>query len=298
MPNQGLSKEFQFIEYPINQSLDDQSMKQVLDLFKSYYYSYHYLDKITMSDQYRILCLYEDMVVGYAAVGIKKNCGVLSNFLVHKSLQRRGIGTKIEEYRMNFCQNNNLCIYASTVITPPGSQFLKIKHGLVPINLKYGYRQGVYGENDLSSAVSFISGGYYRMGRRCDFEVNDKLKRIRIVSSQKDYVDKCLEKVTNKNEYYIDILVTKELASGMINNDNCVFLGTECDFDDSKVPSFYFLFQFKNRIFEEGFKNYRNEVLSYQEIVNSSYKQVINYRLPDSGHDYEEKYHVFSVLVS
>lgn len=223
MLNQGLSKEFQFIEYPINQSLDDQSMKQVLDLFKSYYYSYHYLDKITMSDQYRILCLYEDMVVGYAAVGIKKNCGVLSNFLVHKSLQRRGIGTKIEEYSLNFCQNSNLCIYASTVITPPGSQFLKIKHGLVPINLKYGYRQGVYRENDLSSAVSFISGGYYRMGRRCDFEVNDKLKRIRIVSSQKDYVDKCLEKVTNKNEYYIDILVTKELASGMINNDNCVF---------------------------------------------------------------------------
>lgn len=292
MPNQGLSGKFQFVEYPINKSLDEQSLKQVLGLFRSYYYSYHYIDKITMSDQYRILCVYKDTVVGYAAVRIKKNCGILSNFLVRKSLQRCGIGTRIEQYRMNFCQNNNLCIYASTDVTTPGSQLLKIKHGLVPINIKYGYRQGVYGENDLSFAVSFISSGYYRPGRRCDLEVNDKLKRIRIISAQKDYIGQCLEKVIHNNEYYIDILVTKELAAGMINNDHYAFLGTECDFNDSKDLCFYYLFQFKNRIFQESFKNYRNEVLSYQDIVNPSYKQVINYRPPDSGHDYEGKYHV------
>ena len=203
-------------------------------------------------DRVDIICIDEDLVIGYCSVQLKGICGILSNLIVDSDYQGLGIGRNLEKIRIKYCRYKRLNVYVSCTTVDKRSQKFKSELSLVPINVKYGYRYNVYERNDLSSAVTYISQGNYRFADCAEEEItlNYELRRIRIVSKRWDYIKSKISSIPECKEFYVDILVTREMAKEMTEISDFKFQGL--DFNHFYEGKLHCLLQFKNNIYNRG----------------------------------------------
>lgn len=152
---------------------------QIASLFRKSYFRYHYLTKMLSNDRYRIVVIIGSEVIGFGTVEKVNYFGILSNFLVASEYRGHGIGSLIELRRFSICNYEKLTIYSSCSSVSLASQLLKLKHGLIPINIKYGYRRDVYRPKQVSSAISFISPDFLAVYPDKEFLITVGLTQLR-----------------------------------------------------------------------------------------------------------------------
>ena len=117
------------------EALGQVTNSQIEALFNASYYRYHFKEKLFEVHRTRILMSDpHGNLVGFGTIKQSAPYAVLSNLLVNDAFRGLGVGSRIEEARMQIVSRLGLVPYSSCVTVGVQSQRLKQKHGLIPIN--------------------------------------------------------------------------------------------------------------------------------------------------------------------
>lgn len=138
-------------------NLNDWMLKQINELFRMNYQCYHY-EQLTsfegikkLIDDKEFDCVYavdEGRIVGFAGFYLRtiesdlvQEC-LLAHLLVDKSYRGRGLGTMLEECRLNILNQERVerVIYASCVERPKNSIYMKLNRQFFINGFRYEYR--------------------------------------------------------------------------------------------------------------------------------------------------------------
>lgn len=223
---------------------------ETIKLFDRNYYYYHYKKNLLSSETIRILAVENDRIIGYAGIMEYVHFFKFQNLLVCKEHRGKSIGKVLENKRYKIVKEKlfNKGIYVSCVANDMISQSLKISIGLVPINVKYGFRKNVFYQGDRGSAVTFASEAFFHPKAIGADAIPSRIledhsmSRIRIFSSCTDeinyYVNGHLE-----GDYYVEILTNNCTVGNCFENHNLFSSGFDYDLENGKL---FHSFQIKN----------------------------------------------------
>jgi|GEM_PF-2712883 len=233
------------VSAPGTELVSDQAAS-VRRLFSENYFRYHYLSEMLEVSRFRFLATLDGRLVGYATVAPRGGFGILSNLLVDSAYRGSGIGGALEAARMHTCGSQGLRPYSSCTTVGTGSQHLKRKHGLAPMNIRYGVRSGVARDSLLESGVTFVGGDVAIAEWSHDQIVEDGgLGRSRLISSDLGRVLFIAEQWAGM-DVYADVLVPPSLAAECMAEPRLVFAGVDVDYTSTLVGA---LFQVRNQRF-------------------------------------------------
>jgi GNAT superfamily N-acetyltransferase len=228
-----------------NPTSSETAMK-IETLFSKVYHSYHYMSEAISSDRTRILLKNNELLVGYCTVLPYGRFGYLSNLVVDPESQGRGLGSCLENERANVCHRLDLIPYVSCVTVGVQSQRSKVSMGLQRMNIKFGYRMGVFSENDVSSAATYsgsINGISQFTGNDATVLLSDQQRRLRHYCNSYDALAATLVSSTRLDDYYIEIFCPFEVCAFALDNPNLHYLGVDLDLSRQEYG---FLLQIKN----------------------------------------------------
>jgi GNAT superfamily N-acetyltransferase len=223
----------------------------VHQLFRTSYHAYHYLNEVLEPSRARFIALLHRNVIGFGTVKIVGETGVLSNLVVCRNHRGHGVGSAIEDERAAYCRRLRVAQYSSCVTVGVQSQRLKLRNGLVPINVKYGYRRGVFSPSEVSSAVTFVSGDVPRRPPQETCVLAGTADRLRIVAATVEGMIgslPCIEAA--KPDRYVDVLATQPVAE-WLNRHQDKFAFHGADFLAATNESGA-LFQYINQAYSDG----------------------------------------------
>lgn len=252
-----------------DQTLDDYEKVLIYQLFTEYYFNYHYIHSLFDNSRIHFLAFEGGKLVGYG--GIKKCDGlaILSNLLVRAEYQSLGIGKQLEINRFHYSRVNNLINYSSCVMDGVQSQWLKYSNGMIPINVKYGYRSSVVHSTHIGGAVTFLGkNSTFTAPSENALYVEKKIKRMRLLIRQRDYLIENLPRIRKYDDWYIDVVCGRE----SINNE-------VSDMEDFSYQGFDLLnenrcggkmYQYKNRRFFKGYHASNIMIFGIKDILDFS----------------------------
>lgn len=159
--------------------LNDKYAKGVISLFINNYKNYHYdnliqeegISNLLNQDKFKgivISAKADNKVIGFAGYYMENNESKivfkLAHLLVEKEYRGLGIGSILEEKRLERIKNYNIStiIYASCVENPPYSILLKKNRGFIICGVRVGYRPGecAYRDNSIIMALKIQEDNY------------------------------------------------------------------------------------------------------------------------------------------
>lgn len=231
--------------YPESCKLDTALEVEVKRLFNDIYYRYHYQDKLASAESIRLLAYRSNRICGFGTVKIHDRFAILSSIAVDTSFQRKRIGTFIEECRHQCYTELDKVPYVSCVTEGLASQRLKVKYGMLPINIKYGYRQNVFRKNDISSAVTYADDANSALCIPCsDITINHEQKRIRVLSQSIEYLRNSMQELSNYPDYYADCLFEYRPDEDELSELGFEFQGEDYNWEPYAKG---YLYQLKNK---------------------------------------------------
>ncbi|HEU0149707.1 MAG TPA: hypothetical protein VFR21_22860 [Bradyrhizobium sp.] len=243
---------------------------QITFLFKESYFRYHYLSKLMSTDRFRIVALQDTRVCGFCSVQSLNGYGVLSNLLVATSARGSGIAGLMEDLRQQICARENLIPYVSCVTVGMQSQRLKARRGMIPINVKFGYRRNVFRPGDLSSAVCFLGAGPLPPAAGMDtLKVDTEQKRIRIIAQDLAFLDRTLRGFGHEDSYYIDVLAAPGLPRRGLAERGLVAHGLDIEAGDRVWGS---LWQVPNGVYRQGTAVHNDLIVPIEDIADLAVK--------------------------
>lgn len=220
---------------------------RVMELFAAAYYSYHYgIDEALASARIRLVLKDRARVVGFCTIAAINRFGYLSNLVVHPQYRGRGLGTLLESRRANIYRAMGLTPYVSCVTVGLQSQRSKVSLGLTRLNIKFGYRIGVFSEHDVSSATTYagnIQGVPELRGPEGTLLQNQQQKRVRNFCHTPKSLERALRSAREMPDFYIDVLCDSGLCQFAFDQPLLQFIGKDLDLERGQ---FGFLFQVKN----------------------------------------------------
>jgi GNAT superfamily N-acetyltransferase len=220
---------------------------RVMELFSAAYYSYHYgIDEAMASSRIRLVLKDRERVVGFCTIAAINRFGYLSNLVVHPQCRGRGFGTLLENRRANIYRAMGLTPYVSCVTVGLQSQRSKVSLGLKRLNIKFGYRIGVFSEHDVSSATTYagnIQGVPELRGPEGVVVQNQRQKRVRNFCHTPKSLERALCDAREMPDFYIDVLCDSGLCQFALEQPLLQFIGKDLDLEREQVG---FLFQVTN----------------------------------------------------
>jgi hypothetical protein len=224
--------------------------EEIILMFNTYYYRYHYLQKMLQKDRIRIVLLGDQGVLGFCTIQQVGSFAILSNLLVSPAKQGMRLGSLLEDIRSQLCREQGLVSYSSCVTVGLGSQRLKEARGLKAINVKLGYRQQVFSAADISSAVTYLSP--MALANEVHFnavKTDQENKRVRIVACDEYFLRSSLSEDANRGNFYVDVLVPPRLVRACEGRPDLVFHGIDIGHSEN---CWGVLFQKKNETYERA----------------------------------------------
>lgn len=250
-----------------NEMVEARLRDEITQLFTTEYYDYHYLSNFFDDRKIHFLAFSNDAIVGYASIVVNERLAYFSNLLVSKKYRNLFIGSKLEAYRINYCNENNLVSYSSCVMDSIHSQILKFTNNMIPINLKFGYRSDVLHKGHLGGAVTFLNKNAKIFPVNLNsLVVDDKTKRIRLITSDIDTVYNFLRQIHDKDDWYIDLISSAAEVLSYANSSNR-FAHQGHDICNEKMEG-GMLFQVKNDRYWQGASTKNRILFSSSDICS------------------------------
>ncbi len=256
--------------FPETEDMPISTLRAVEDLFKSEYYSYHYLDQLGDKQRYRLVAKYADEIAGYATLTQVGKFAYFSNLLVKSKFRGQGVGNAIDAARASLSLELKLCPYASCVTVGVQSQLLKRSNRMYPLNFRAGYRRGVFFADEISSAVSFIGKPNFPLLPIDDESVSEDIvnERIRYVTNSTETVVEIIKK-NQHNDCYVDVLCAPSISLDILQFDSLAPAGLDVDMRMGKWGR---LFQIRNQRYTKGMEGCLDLAVNFSEIIEARKK--------------------------
>lgn len=244
------------IQFEVSQpgvALSRAASEQVRALFDAAYYSYHYTDEAISADRIRIMLKADGEAAGYGTIVRQGRFGYLSNLVVDPRHQGRGLGTMLERRRADECRALRLTPYVSCVTVGVQSQRGKISLGMRRLNLKYGYRVGVFSEADVSSAATYVGtlSSMRPLSGSGSRAVHNGQRRVRYTCILASDVERALDRIGGEQDYYVDLLCNSECSGAAARAKQLRLTGLDLDLERHEYGV---LFQARNLRYERALK--------------------------------------------
>ncbi|MES2939371.1 MAG: GNAT family N-acetyltransferase [Pseudomonadota bacterium] len=223
------------------------TLEQMRRLHADSYHAYHYAEEAVAPGRWRFALRDGARLVGYASVVPRGRFGYLSNLVVHPHYQGCGLGTLLDRRRAALCRELELTSYVSCVTVGVQSQRTKVSLGLQRLNLKYGYRVGVFSPDDVSSAATYAGGlaGVGELAGPGGYAVQSAgQKRLRAVCADAADLPRALARAQGLDDFYVDLLCGGAAGELACAHPGLRFVGLDLDLERQQYG---YLFQLKNR---------------------------------------------------
>lgn len=256
--------------YGVGQTLPVSVEEDVAVMFREHYHRYHYEQQMLKPDKTRIVASIEGGVVGFCSVSSVNGYGVLSHLLVDNAKQGLGIGRAMEAVRRQICARDGLIAYSSCVTVGVQSQRLKLRNGLVPINVKFGYRQNVFKPCDITSAVTFTTVNTLPAQPQGNhIELDGANRRVRVIAKDPAYVEAAIALLRRDETHYADFVVDTRVHQWLLRERKLSFQGLDILV---RGPCWGYLWQMRNAVYRAALASRNEMIAAPEEICRSAHE--------------------------